>query len=74
MDEDRSGANLDCESQEYFRRREEAERQAAKHAASEPARRAHEKLAHEYAALLSRSSSLTIRSNSLPEGKPAFTH
>lgn len=54
LDEDRSGAKLDRESQEYFRRREEAERQAAKHAASEQARRAHEELAQEYAALLSR--------------------
>jgi hypothetical protein len=46
---------LDHDSQEYFRRREEAERYAAKNAASDAARRAHEELAQEYAALLSRS-------------------
>jgi hypothetical protein len=46
---------LDQDSQEYFRRREEAERRAARNAASEPARRAHEELAQEYAALLSQS-------------------
>ena len=52
MAANRSGRKLDKTSQDYFRRREEAENDAAKHAASEPARRAHQELADEYAALL----------------------
>lgn len=43
------GAMLHQESLEYFRRRERAERAAAKHAASEAARRVHQELAQEYA-------------------------
>ena len=43
---------LNPESQEYFRRRERAERAAAKNAASETARRIHQELAQGYAALL----------------------
>jgi hypothetical protein len=42
------------ESLEYFRRREQAERDAAKHAASEEARRVHEELAESYSELLRR--------------------
>jgi hypothetical protein len=38
----------DQESLEYFRKREQAERDAAKNAASEEARRAHEDLAENY--------------------------
>jgi hypothetical protein len=38
--------------QDYFRRRERAERAAAKNAASETARRIHQELAQGYAALL----------------------
>lgn len=52
---DLSEAELDHRSQDYFRRREEAEKAAAKNASSEAARRAHQELADEYAALLSRS-------------------
>jgi hypothetical protein len=48
-------ADLDHTSQDYFRRREEAEKAAAKNASSEAARRAHQELADEYAALLRRS-------------------
>lgn len=48
----RSGRKLDKTSQDYFRLREEVENDAAKNAASEPARRAHQELADEYAALL----------------------
>jgi plasmid stabilization system protein ParE len=40
------------ESQDYFRRRERAERAAAKNAATEAARRIHQELAQGYAALL----------------------
>ena len=40
---------IDQESQEYFRRRERAERAAAKNAVSEAARRAHQELAQSYA-------------------------
>jgi hypothetical protein len=43
---------VDRESQEYFRRRELAERAAAKYAASPAARRAHQELAQGYARLL----------------------
>ena len=43
---------LDEDSQDYFRRRERAERAAAKNAASEAARRAHQELAQSYAARL----------------------
>ncbi len=39
----------DQQSLEYFRRRERAERAAAKHAASEAARRIHQELAQGYA-------------------------
>lgn len=42
------------ESQDYFRRRERAERAAAKNAATEAARRIHQELAQGYAALLRR--------------------
>jgi hypothetical protein len=43
---------VDQETLEYFRRREAAERDAAKHASSEEARRVHKELAQEYAQLL----------------------
>jgi hypothetical protein len=43
---------LDQKSAEYFRKREQAERDAAKRAASEEARRAHEELADNYSELL----------------------
>jgi hypothetical protein len=43
---------LDQASQDYFRQRERAERAAAKHAASEATRRAHQELAQNYAELL----------------------
>ena len=46
---------LNPESQDYFRRRELAERAAAKNAATEAARRVHQELAQSYAALLSTS-------------------
>lgn len=46
---------LDQESQDYFRRRERAERAAAKSAISDAARRAHQELAQSYADLLRRS-------------------
>ncbi len=46
---------LDEESLDYFRRRERAERAAAKNAASDAARRVHQELALEYAELLRRS-------------------
>ncbi len=52
MTANRSRAKLDKKSKDYFRRREEMENDAAKNAASEPARRAHQELADEYAALL----------------------
>jgi hypothetical protein len=42
----------DSESHDYFRRRERAERAAAKNAATEAARRIHQQLAQGYAALL----------------------
>jgi len=45
---------LDHDSQDYFRRRELAERAAAKAAATEAARRAHQELAQGYAKLLQR--------------------
>lgn len=45
---------LDQESLEYFRRRERAERAAAKTAESEAARRVHQELAQGYAQLLRR--------------------
>jgi hypothetical protein len=48
------GAEVEDNSQEYFRRREQVERSAAKNASSEAARRAHQELAQEYAALLRR--------------------
>jgi hypothetical protein len=43
---------LDQNSQKYFRRREEIEKAAAKNASSDAARRVHQELAQEYAALL----------------------
>jgi hypothetical protein len=43
---------MNSESQDYFRRRELAERAAAKAAASESARRIHQELAQGYATLL----------------------
>ncbi len=43
---------LDHESADYLRRRELAERAAAKKAVSEAARRVHQQLAQRYAALL----------------------
>jgi hypothetical protein len=46
---------LDQNSQNYFRRREEIEKAAAKNASSDAARRVHQELAHEYAALLRKS-------------------
>jgi len=44
----------DHETQDYFRRRELAERAAAKNAATEAARRVHQELAQEYAELIRR--------------------
>lgn len=52
MSADRSKAKLDKKSQDYFRRREGVEKDAARSAASDAARRAHQELADEYAALL----------------------
>jgi hypothetical protein len=43
---------VDPKTVEYFRKREQAERDAAKNAASEAARRAHEQLAQNYSELL----------------------
>ena len=45
---------LDEEAQDYFRRRERVERAAAKSAATDAARRAHQELAQGYARLLRR--------------------
>ena len=45
---------ISAESLEYFRRRERAERAAAKHAASESARRIHQELAQQYAEMVRR--------------------
>jgi hypothetical protein len=45
----------DWDSLDYFRRRERAERAAAKHAVSEAARRVHQELAQNYAELARRS-------------------
>ena len=45
---------LDPDAIEYFRKRERAERAAAKRAASDGARRAHQELAQGYAELLRR--------------------
>jgi hypothetical protein len=45
---------LDVESLEYFRRRERAERAAAKSAVSQAARRAHQELAQKYCELVSK--------------------
>jgi len=47
---------LDPDSQSYFRRRELAERAAAKRALTDGARRAHQELAQNYAALLRQAS------------------
>ncbi len=46
------GGFVDEESLEYFRHREEAEREAADNASSEVARRVHEELAQAYSELL----------------------
>ena len=46
------GNMLDQDSLDYFRRRERAERAAAKHAASEAARRVHQELAQSYAEMM----------------------
>ena len=46
---------LDQDNLDYFRRRERAERVAAKNAATEAARRAHQELALQYSELLRRS-------------------
>lgn len=43
---------IDQESANYFRRRERAERAAAKQAASDAARRIHQELAQNYARIL----------------------
>jgi hypothetical protein len=43
---------LDQQAQEYFRRRERAERAAAKGASCEAARRVHQELAQNYSELL----------------------
>jgi hypothetical protein len=43
---------FDHASVDYFRRREQAERAAAKHARSDAARRIHQELAQEYADLI----------------------
>ena len=48
---------MDTASLDYFRRREFAERAAAKRAASSSARRAHQEMAQCYAAMLSSVSS-----------------
>jgi hypothetical protein len=45
---------IDQESMDYFRRRELAERAAAKNAMSQAARRIHQELAQEYVQLLRR--------------------
>lgn len=45
---------LDFKSEDYFRRRELAERAAAKYAPSSAARRIHQQLAQEYAELARR--------------------
>jgi hypothetical protein len=50
---------LDRDSEDYFRRRERAERAAAKRAANSGARRAHQELAQGYAELLHGISSLS---------------
>jgi len=53
----------DSDSSDYFRRRERAERAAAKVAATAAARRVHQELAQDYATMVSpiRSPSLTTR-------------
>jgi hypothetical protein len=51
---------IESDSSDYFRRREQAERAAAKIAVTEAARRAHQELAQHYAAMVRR-----IRSPSL---------
>lgn len=48
----RVGGKLDEQSENYFRQREKAEKLAARNAASDEARRAHQELAAEYAARL----------------------
>jgi hypothetical protein len=52
---ERSGVRLDKKSRDYFQRREVVESDAARNAASDAARRVHQELADEYAALLGRS-------------------
>jgi len=51
---------LNSESHEYFRRRERAERAAAKNAVTDAARRIHQELAQGYAALLRNPRNLVI--------------
>lgn len=51
---------IESDSSDYFRRRERAERAAAKIAATEAARRAHQELAQHYAAKVRRISSLSL--------------
>jgi hypothetical protein len=48
----RVGVCVDKDAVEYFRRREQAERAAAKSASCEVARRVHQELAQHYAELL----------------------
>jgi hypothetical protein len=45
----------DQSNQDYFRKREQAERAAAKKASSEAARRIHQELAQSYASILRKS-------------------
>jgi hypothetical protein len=51
----------DSETAAYFRRRERAERAAAKIAATEAARRVHQELAQRYAAMLRSPSAPSLR-------------
>jgi hypothetical protein len=53
---------IDSDSSDYFRRRERAERAAAKIAVTEAARRAHQELAQQYAAM-----QRSLSSPSLPQ-------
>jgi hypothetical protein len=51
---------IDSDSFEYFRRRERAERAAAKIAGTEAARRAHQEMAQQYAAMVHQLSSPSL--------------
>ena len=53
---------IDSDSSDYFRRRERAERAAAKIAGTEAARRAHQEMAQSYAEMLR-----SLTSPSLPQ-------